>query len=42
MTSWKPLILLATTGRPQLIASSSTIPNDARLHGVQNTDPDTR
>ena len=28
---------LATTGRPQLIASSSTMPNDARLHGVQWT-----
>ena len=27
-------------GTPQLMASSSTMPNDARLHGVQNTDPD--
>ena len=40
--SWKPLMRLATTGRPQLIASSSTIPKDARLHGVQNTSPATR
>ncbi len=26
---------LATTGRPQLIASSSTMPKEARLQGVQ-------
>ena len=42
ITSWKPEIRLATTGRPQLIASSSTMPNDARLQGVQNTSPLTR
>ena len=28
---------LATTGRPQLMASSSTIPNEARWQGVQWT-----
>ena len=32
-----PEIMLATTGRPQLIASSSTIPKLARWHGVQKT-----
>ena len=33
---------LAATARPQLIASSSTIPNEARSQGVQNTSPVTR
>jgi hypothetical protein len=33
----KPEIMLATTGRPQLMASSSTMPKLARWQGVQKT-----
>ena len=39
-SSWNPEIRLATTGRPQLIASSSTIPKLAFWQGVQKTSAD--
>ena len=42
ISSWKPEIRLAATARPQLMASSSTMPNEALSQGVQKTSPVTR